>query len=1096
MILYAITPDGARANFPATYSTSKESVFLRGQTSNTTSLEVMYGGETFTSASGDVLLNSDGSFVFPNPAVFNDGFDLSSGLNTFTLRENGRLDGVVVNIILSSEVLGLPEPPTGLYVKRRSGSIDVVFEHTDSEVAYYTLYASTTSGGGAEGYSQVNYEPLDPVKYGSRTEREEVVGSLQSDVALEQADPLFAEVFINQKDGDTPLSSTSLGELEIPEYASRLRVSSTIKNISLKTEVSFRHDRAGTERSTPKTIQVGRFTSVPATEALYYVVSATKIIDGVEVESYFSSEVAGKPVKVSNSVTSLPVVSKDSLTRDMISAIYRAQPSVSVQAGSVIRDVVIDPVVSEMERARFLLDFSYRSSSFLGLLQIDDPLNEGRSLAVEDSQYKTALKSSLFLQSDTDVQNLIDSAFEKLASNFGVERRLSSQASGEVEFYTTTPPTFSFSIPSGTRVSGSGVSFYTTTSVSIPLADASKYYNPVTKRYFVRAPITAITGGLSGNLTSGKINTGAPLGLSVTNPSPTFGGDDTETNQELTTRALGALNSLDGGTRGGYERLSRSVAGVQDSYIVDASSEYMKRDEGLGGKVDVWVKGESLARVTDVFAPSYKSQIGARFVPVGGIGAYRFRALDATLDLPLYEMIDKTFSSTRFGLYNATAKQYFDLTGYVVEDYRTITLDSTLSQPSYNLTDTLVGDWRSDATFELVMARQPVREVLSVIKEDGTAITDYTLRNNNDPLLLGRSTRDTASVVISNSTSDKIKTVSDENHVITGTYEERLLRLGADPLSIVVKSVSGLTYYNPYTISPDYSVLSDGRGQVSIKRTSGSRIADGETILISYNYLENVVVTYQTNLVVNTAQTILDAQKNLGADVLVKEIREVPLSISASVVLQAGYRSSDVEALLRFNLSSLIYSSPFGGAIRPSEVIREINATEGVSHVSLPLVRMSFSEGSSIIRERVKVALSDYREMTSLSNGLVRVWLIDTRLLNTSQDGGGDGARVFKRNLSTGVETALLLLSPIERVNTSNWKKDSASILGEAGLSGVSESGTKILVGLEAGDDPFNYTFEVDYIVSDRVEVISEARLNEFSAFSVGDISFTFEEEA
>ena len=72
----------------------------------------------------------------------------------------------------------------------------------------------------------------------------------------------------------------------------------------------------------------------------------------------------------------------------MIRSIYLAQPDVSVQAGSVVRDIIIDPIVSEMERARFLLDFSYRSSSFLGLLQIDDPLNQGRSIPVEDSQYK------------------------------------------------------------------------------------------------------------------------------------------------------------------------------------------------------------------------------------------------------------------------------------------------------------------------------------------------------------------------------------------------------------------------------------------------------------------------------------------------------------------------------------------------------------------------------------------------------------------------------------------------------------------------------------------------------------------------------------
>lgn len=1096
MIEYIVTPEGKRAPLPATFSTAKENLFLRGFSSGTSSVDVQYKGETFTSASGDVLLDVDGAFTFPNPSVFPEGFDLSSGVNTFTLKEDSNRDGFVVNVILSDEAVGLPEPPTGLVVKRRSNAVEISFSHTDSDVSYYTLYASTISGGGAEGYQQVNFEPLDPVKYGSRTEVVEEIGQLQTDVVLESADPLFAEILVNQKEGDTALSTTSLGEKEIPEYANRLRVSSTINNVYLKTSISFLHDRSATEFSTPKTVQVGLFTSLPSSEPLYYIVSATKVVNGVEVESSFSSEVAGKPVQISNSTSSIPVVTRDQLVADMVQTIYLAQPDVSVVAGSVVRDVIIDPLASEMERARFLLDFSYRSSSFLGLLQIDDPLNEGTSIAVEDSQYKSALQSSLFLESPDQVQILIDSAFEKLASNFGVQRRLSSQASGEVEFFTTTPPTFSFSIPSGTRVTGGGQNFITTTSASIPLEDASRFYNPVTKRYSVRVPVVAEVGGVGGNLTTGMINRGAPLGLSVTNPSPTFGGDDVENNIELALRALGSLDSVDGGTKGGYERLSRSVAGVLDSFVVDASSEYMKRDDGKGGKVDVWVKGESLANVTDVFAPSYQSRFGSRFIPIGGVGAYRFRSLDATVETPIFELIDRTFPSVRFGLYNATTKTYFDLTGYVVEDYRTIRLDSSISQPSYNLGDIFTGDWRSDFSSELVLSRQPVREVLSVVDEDGAEITNYSVKNNNDPLFLGRSSRDTASVVLSNTSEDKIRTVSDESHVITGFYEERLLKLGADPLSIVVKSLSNVTYDSPYTTSPDYSILSDGSGQISIKRTEDSRITDGETILISYNYLENIVVTYSTNLVVKNAQDLLDAQKNLGADVLVKEIREAPLNINASIVLERGFSSSDVNALLQYNLSSFIVSTNIGGVIRPSEIIREINSTEGVSHVSLPLVKLSFAEGTSIIREEVKVALSEYREISSLSNGLSRVWVIDTRLLNTPIDAGGLSARVFKKSLSTGVETELSVLSDIERNNSANWKANTATILGDSGLVGLDESASKIAVGLEVGDDPYSYVFYVDYTVAEKIEVISEARLNEFSSFSVGELSFTFEEES
>ena len=147
------------------------------------------------------------------------------------------------------------------------------------------------------------------------------------------------------------------------------------------------------------------------------------------------------------------------------------------------------------------------------------------------------------------------------------------------------------------------------------------------------------------------------------------------------------------------------------------------------------------------------------------------------------------------------------------------------------------------------------------------------------------------------------------------------------------------------------------------------------------------------------------------------------------------------------------------------------------------------------LEKKLKVALTEYREVPTLSNSNIRVWIIDTRIFNTPQIGGGVGARVFKKKILTDEETPLKLLTNIDKNTPSNWVKDTAFILGDSGLSGTSESSSKLLVGLEAGDDPYNYVFELDYVVSDKVEVISEARLNEFSSFSVGELNFTFEEE-
>jgi len=1096
-----ITPSGSRARGQATYTTAISEVRIRGYAVGATSISVEYDGYTYTSGSGDVYLGGAGDFVFPHPENYESGVDLISGVNTFQIRADQVSEGSPfgsVNVVLTAEVTNLLDPPTGLRVERRTNAIELFFPHVDPEVLYYNIYASNVSGGGLDGYAKINFDPIDPQGYGSRRENSSAIETFSRDISAQEASRLFLDFKVVQKEGLVEeLEEHDLKSVFVPEGASRLRITTLVSSVDLVSEVSFLHNRNANISFSPRTNLIGRLSSLPVSAPVYYVVTAVKLVEGVEVESRYSAEVAGTPIPVTPSNTSIPNVSREQLTRDMVSSIFLAQPDVSVQVGSVIRDVVIDPFVSEMERSRFLLDFAYRSSSFTGLLQIDDPQNTGSSLAVENSSYKTALKSALFLQSNQDVQDLIDGAFEKLASNYGVTRKRGTSAVGEVSFYTTTPPTFTLTVPRGTTVTGSGQSFITTQGATILLDEASRYYNPVTKRYSITLPISSLDLGSAGNLTTGKINSGAPLGLLVTNPSPTFGGQDTETNLELATRALGVLSALDVGTKAGYERLSRGLAGVSASFVVGAGERYMKRDGGLGGKVDVWVKGESLTSVSDVFAPSFQSNFGSRFIPVGLTGSYRFRSVSATVESPISEMIDREFISTRFGLRNTSqGGVFFDLTGYVVEDYRTIVLDSSLAQPSYNLTDVLLGDWRAPSSQEVVFSRQPVRSVISAVREDGVTELDYTFKNNADPFLEGGSSLDKTSITLSNPDGYTILEVSEEAHTIVGFYEERLGKIGIDPLSLIVTSYDkATTYISPYDGSnPDYIILDDEQGLISIKRTEGSAIRDGSVVLISYRYLENITVTYETNLVVANAQREIDANKNITADVLVKETRGLPLSIQATVLLERGYSSVDVNALLQYNLSSFILNSAIGGEIRPSEIIKEINNTEGVSHVRLPLTRMSFKGGSQVLREEVLIGAGGYEQVASLSNGVAYVWVISSRLLSTPVSGGGERARVYLINETTGDERLLTLLDASQRESSASWVVDSASILGESGSASISDGDSKLLLGLAIGEDPSEYRVEVSYEVADRVEVISEAVLNNFSYFEVGDITFTFEE--
>jgi uncharacterized phage protein gp47/JayE len=1092
MTIQIIAPSGEVFNTPTSYTTSLEDIFLRGRILGVTSMKVFYGGETFEGS--DIYLDGLGGFIFPNPLIYTEGIGLSKGLNEFRIDATAGVASFgVVSVILVGEVLNLVSPPSGVGVRRTTNAVEVYFPHVEG-VSYYNLYASRFSGGGASGYTRVNFEPIDPIKHGVRREVISEYGSVFSDISVIEGSVLSLEVQGVQKDTGVDGQVDVVGEVGVPSGATRLRVESKVSGLSLETEVSFKHNRLARETSIPKTNSIGDFIVLSSSEPLYYVVTSVSFVNGVEVESAYSAEASGKPIAVSPSSVSLPVVTRDNLAQDMVYNILRAQPDVQVQAGSVIRDVFIDPVVSEFERSRFLLDFAYRASSFFGLLQIDDPRNTGVSVSVANSAYKTALKAALFLESDTATQDLIDGAFEKLASNFGVTRKTGSYAAGEVEFSTSNTPTFTISIARGTILTGASVRFYTTKDVTIPLADISKYYNPTTKKYSVRAPILAQEVGLSGNLTSGQINTGAPFGLSVTNPAPTFGGNGAETNLQLATRALGVLSSVDVGTKAGYERVSRAIPGVIDSFVVGAGDALMKRDLGLGGKVDIWVKGESLSTYTDVFAPKFNTRFGSRFIPVGEIGSYRFRALDATLENPLFEMIDRTDLSVQYGLKKTTSgDEFFDLTGYVIEDYRTIRLDADIEQPTYTVADIILGDWREEFSEQLVLSQQPVKEIISVVDESNAQIP-YSFVNEANPLLEGFSSREGGYLVLENISGDKIKQVLEEKHTIIGFYVEMLNKRGVNTLTISVSSLTGVVYAGPFqTGTPDYIIIDDGLGEIGIKRTEGSSILDGEVLLISYEYVENIVVRYRSNAILKTAQESLDAQKNIGADVLVKEIRPCSVSVSAVVILERGQDVVQVDTDLRFALSRFITSQSIGGEIRPSEIIREINNTAGVSHVRLPLTRMSLKEDSFILREEINVDVGNYRRITSLSNANAYVWVIDTRLLNMPKDLGGMRARVVIKNDRTQEETEMSLLDGVERLSASYWKKNTACIIGSLGVGLIPNSAAKVVLGLPIGADPSEYVVYVDYVVEDKIEVVSEIKLNAVSYFEVGDLSFTYE---
>jgi hypothetical protein len=1122
--LKVLGPDGVLRDSAAWSTTSPKRFFTGTVPETAADLEVSIRGAAFSTDPSLIMFTASGWMV-PNPAAYPDGLDLTSGANVIRVRSVPLVGTpsapvtATVNLLSSPTVLPV-EPPSGITVERLDNSVNISARGLDdARITGYLFYASTIAGGGAEGYTRIN---ANPVSVPVRKEEVTSLSSLTTKNLPAVADPLFVRLIVSQENlAQTTLQTDVDTRVEIPDTVTEIQTDVTLSSVAQVNYYEFLHNRRNNLSSVPSTIPVTTFTLINPSSPLYYVVTALYFDTAtqIEYESYFSTEVVASPIEVRIQTQALPVVTRQQIIQDAVASIYRSNRDIAVQPGSVIRDTFLDPFSSEAERIRFLLDFVYRASSFDTLLLIDDPLGTGVSLAPEQSSYKQSLARAFFLANAQSAQAIIDAAFDKLAANFDVTRIPGQRAIGEVRFYTSTTPTASLQVSLGTLLSGGGRTFRTTRFVEIPVSQQASYFNPSTGEYSVTCPVQAEEAGSNGNVGPRQITSGAPYGLSVTNDASLFGGTDSESNSQLAARARRALSSVDTGTQQGYLQLAAGVPGVLESQVIEAGNPLMMRDfdpvtgDHVGGKVDVWTLGTRTATVTDTFAFTFVRKRDVQFVIVGPVGAYRFQSLDPDLSPtnPIAAMLD--YPALGLGLRNATTGLEYDLTGVTFINYKTIQLSLAVPQPPVTLTDVILGDYRYRTGEKFVFTRQPVTILNSVTGEvtGDLSTATYSLVRASSPLVLGNSTKagDYLQIIdnpTATSPSGAILSVVNESHVIVGEYVEFVNRLGADSLTLVVtNSTSTVTYASPYTsATPDYTIIEGTQTTpLGIKRTSTSAITDGETVLMSYSYDENFTVNYDVNLVTNAVQQSIDEAKHATADVLAKAAVSVPVDLTATVILRRGAVRSTVDGAIRANLGLLFTSLGMGDPLRRSDVIATIDNTTGVSYVVVPLTTLSRGILSQVVYDTIEVSqLSDSFRVNAWSNVTNAVWLLTDQLTSQTSTGGGptgDFRGVYQSDYLLAMQTSL----PATLGNGFGR----SYIIGGSGLDipGYSDDATltaqgyvtaaerearrvaitqnRVLVSLKVGDAPSNYTYwatytttasqgEVDIVTSDAEYVV------------------------
>jgi len=1159
------------------FSTTIPNRFFAGvMAPDTVDMQISVRGEPFTS-DPDLIVFEGTKFSFPNPSSFPDGLELAPGLNAIKVRSisfSGAVSmpaQVEATLVQQADIGLLSTPPTNVSVEQFQDSVTIRAEGVNSTTFRgLNFYASRFQGGGASGYQRVN---INVVIDFEKVEETSTILSFESENTIATnpdgtpaADPLYVKILqtqtssndivenledipltpelaaaITEQEQENLLETDFVNVTEVPETVTRIKTTVTTESVVERSFYTFSHNRQYGPLNTPPTAPIGEFSSTPLTEPLYYVATALFFDPDVqtEIESAFSIEVAATPTIVNENLGTFPSPARLDVVEDTINSLTRTTPQLAVQQGAVIRDTVVDPAANEIIRMRLLVDFLYRIQSFDTLLQIDGVTSTGGPTPVNQSPYKQALQQVFSLQNPGEVQTIIDESVNQLAARNGVFRRAGTRARGFVTFFTRQQPNATIFIPLGTRVASGGVQFATVTDASIPLENLAAFLNPTTGFFQVDVQVQAIQAGTAGNRGAGQIRTlvSSIPGLGVSNPNNTFGGLNQETNLQLSIRARNALAGVDTGTEQGTLQTTADVAGVQEVRVVEAGDALMQRDydddfkKHVGGKVDVWVRGESAGQVTDVFAFTFEVARDVQFVLIGNPNDLVFRAQDTNLSIsnPLAQMLDDV--ALGLGLRNASRGTFFNLTNVVIQDFQTIKLDTTIAQPAVSLGDVVLGDYRYQTSNTFTFTRQPVNSVVSVTGQVSGTLPDtsYNFVRPSDPLLDGRSVRAGDFLRINQVNgvpSGEPIAISSEGHIMLAQFDEFLNNLGVNLLTVRVFNQSGTVEYRGPTDpsgNADFIIIAgNSTTAVAIRRTENSSISSGETVLVDYDHAENFTVAYTTNFVIKTTQDALDAQKHLTADVLVKEAVEIPTDITATITLQSGASRSRADTRLRTNLATFLRALPLGSAVRQSDVIAVIDGTTGVSYVQTPLTKLARGPGARVVRESISTVTESETLLllgtpqVPLTTDTVRTWLLDDELNNPTSNAGGpttDFRGVFQDDFAL----AFLESDPLSIVNSPNQ----AFIIGNAGLAipGYSDDATisqkfpqantnaeveairqqitqnRVLLSLPVNDRPVLHAYAATYTVTSVDVLAQNIEASRLEFFDVGNFLFTFGED-
>lgn len=931
-----------------------------------------------------------------------------------------------ITLIQSTEVTTV-SPPTGVKLRRYKDAVEILnTQNPEPTVQGYNYYVSTESGGIDNVYVKMNTIPVqDPTssevesKLLSRTT--ETVGNIRTTKITEEVKTVNYYSFVFTQN-----------------------IYNNMVTLGLLPEIAFNN------------------------EARFYFVITAMIYDpvqGLVTESAYSIELEGAPVTITTGLKTLPARTQNDIILTLSQEMLTSNKGIDTKPATVIRDIV-DPISEEMARIYVIQDFMDRSLSISSLLDFDDANGDGISDDVSTSTPKKALQIALNISDPVKVQDLIDAQFDKLASNVDVARRGATSATGTVTFFTTNPPIRDMGINEGSIVSSIGdldqgipsQNYSVQVTKVLEYANREQYYNITLNRYEISVDVTALNEGSSGNtdsFTIVSVSAGIDSDFQVENSNPITYGQDRESNRDLSTRVELAMFA-DTGTEGGYAKTAAGVNGVHYVRVEKAKDPLMIRDydpirnKHVGGKVDVYIRGEKMKQVSDQIAFSFESivsnqgaQSGETFLILNA-KSFQFKSQNPRVSAhtPIFEV-------TR--VYNATKAKAYDITNYqIIGEGDSIDLDETLPENviiGLASVDVIQVDYKFRSSDTYILNHQPVQDIVSIVGQlSGELTTDnYELVKLEDPLENGMSTIASDSVRIkfaNNLPLTGFQTISNEAHILILDKEEPLNFLGADPESIVVQNNTTTFIRNvDYRIIPGTDITA-----TSITMIETGSILNGEEVFISYIAIENFTITYTTNDLLNTVQLKIDEMKHACADAIAKQAIQNKIDFAFTVIPKTGV--SNLAALtskISTAISNYITQKGVGISITQSDINLIIRSIPDVDYVVVPFARMVKADGSFIVRDTIgRTQFELYNE------DVVKSYITVASVLTFSTINNGGPENLFRAVFED--KQALVLQS------------DPVDVSGGYGRAYIQADG-RLIISTKDGYLPDTKNYDVSYYV-------------------------------